>query len=66
MASLENYQMLACVAILYQLRKQKWKDYLPVLSVSKLEKNITKNFNKKKAQIVSLMNIVQKLNSIFD
>ena len=66
MASLENYQMLACVAILYQLRKQKWKDYLPVLSVSKLEKNITKNLKKKKAQIVSLMNIVQKLNSIFD
>lgn len=64
MTSLENYQMLACVAILYQLRKQKWKDYLPVLSVSKLEKNITKNL-KKKAQIVSLMNIVQKLNSIF-
>ena len=67
MASLENYHMLACVAILYQLRKQKWKDCLPVLSVSKLEKNITKNLKKKKkAQIVSLMNIVQKLNSIFN
>ena len=48
MASLENYHMLACVAILYQLRKQKWKDCLPVLSVSKLEKNITKNLKKKK------------------
>ena len=47
MASLENYHMLACVAILYQLRKQKWKDCLPVLSVSKLEKNITKNLKKK-------------------
>lgn len=54
MTSLENYQMLACVAILYQLRKQKWKDYLPVPSVSKLEKNITKNLKKKKKKHSSI------------